>query len=368
MWRLLLEAEAVEFESKEIALSSQGDGVRRIFLLRPFLPGDEQGIADCVAEEYGDSYFKRDFYDIDKIKENAMGAHYRYFVAETGGEIAGMEIFHIYKDDEEDYIEPASQIVRKQYRGYGLAAALVNYTLPLAGRMGPCALFVHAVTFHKATQAICGAYGMIPVGFRLGSFLTERMVNSYRKEQCEKYSEGIMILPVRKKDAGTVFLPEEIADFGDRIYRRLGVSHAVAKIPRDGYSEYLGAVRERIVDEAEIVLKTDAVQRFVIVRVRKEGKDLAQKMRNLIASFADEPGWVIQIMLSISTPEIYCEYEELKKIGFFFSGLKPLCGSCERMYMQWAGGVRLNMERYVLTEDFDKLRRDIKHFYLDRSE
>ena len=171
-----------EFGHREIELSLREDGSRRVFLLRPFSLGDEQGIYDCVTEEYGDSYFKRDFYDVSKIKENALGEHYCFFVAETGGEIAGMEIFHIYRDEEEDYIEPASQIIRKQYRGYGLADALVDYTLPLAESMYPCALFVHAVTFHKATQAICEGYGMIPVGFRLGSFLTERMINSYEKK------------------------------------------------------------------------------------------------------------------------------------------------------------------------------------------
>lgn len=354
-----------EFGHREIELSLREDGSRRVFLLRSFSLGDEQGIYDCVTEEYGDSYFKRDFYDVSKIKENALGEHYCFFVAETGGEIAGMEIFHIYRDEEEDYIEPASQIIRKQYRGYGLADALVDYTLPLAESMYPCALFVHAVTFHKATQAICEGYGMIPVGFRLGSFLTERMINSYEKK-CGKYSEGIMVLPVGKKDAGVVFLPGEVAAFGEKIYKRMGSKYEIVVIPEKESSGRLCEIREGMADEAQIVSKIDPIQRMAIVKVVQEGKDLQCKMRELIASFEDEPDWVIQITLSISTPAIYCEYEELKKIGFFFSGLKPLCGLRERMYMQWVGAVELNMDRYELTESFDEIRRDIENFYLDR--
>ncbi len=354
-----------EFKSREVELSSQEGDIRRVFLLRPFLPGDEQGITDCVKEEYGDSYFKRDFYDVDRIKKNATGTHYRFFVAETGGEIAGMEIFQIYSNDGEDYIEPASQIIRKKYRGYGLAGALVDYTLPLAKSMHPCALFVHAVTFHKVTQVICERYGMIPVGFRLGSFLTGRMINSYEKK-CEKYSEGILILPVGKKDAGVVFLPEEVAAFGDKIYKRLGSKYEIAAIPEKKSAKWLCEAREGMDDEAKIISKIDPIQRMAIVKVVKEGKDLPCRMRELIASFEDEPDWVIQIMLSISTPAIYCEYEDLKKLGFFFSGLKPLCGLQEEMYMQWAGAMELNMDRYELTESFDELRRDIEKFYLDR--
>lgn len=58
-----------EFGHREIELSLREDGSRRVFLLRSFSLGDEQGIYDCVTEEYGDSYFKRDFYDVSKIKE-----------------------------------------------------------------------------------------------------------------------------------------------------------------------------------------------------------------------------------------------------------------------------------------------------------
>ena len=196
------------FEKEEVKLKS-ADGTEKVFIMRPFKEGDETGIIECVREEYGDSYFKTDFYDPEKVKEDALSDRYRFFVAETDGKIAGMEIFHLFSEDE-DYIEPASQILKKEYRNYGLSGALVFYTLPLAEKMEPCALFVHAVTFHKATQTVCEAYGMTPVGFRLGSFLTEKMNNSYIRQACDKYSEGIMIRAVRKKDAGTIYIPEEI--------------------------------------------------------------------------------------------------------------------------------------------------------------
>lgn len=338
------------------------DGNSHTFILRPFAPGDEYGLIACVKDEYKDTYFKRDFYDPEKIRANAAGDRYCYFVAEHEGEIAGMVIFAIFYDDEEDYIEPASNIIRRKYRDFGLAHALVYYALPLAEKLGPCCLFVHAVTFHAVTQALCEEYGMTPVGFRLGSFLASRMSNSYDSSRCTKYSEGVMILPVRKKDAGTVYLPEEVADYGRKIYERLG---ADCNIISAGIEEDSGLYAD-MEEFPELVITADHMQRMVVIRVMKSGRRIADKMREQIAAVSSESDWTIQIALSISSPDIYYEYEELKKVGFFFSGLKPLCGVKEKMYMQWVGDLRLDMEQYRLTESFDELRKDIEEFYAAR--
>lgn len=338
------------------------DGNSYSFILRPFAPGDEYGLMECVKDEYKDTYFKRDFYDPEKIRTNAAGDRYCYFVAEHEGEIAGMVIFAIFHDDEDDYIEPASNIIRRKYRDFGLAHAIVYYALPLAEKLEPCSLFVHAVTFHTATQALCEGYGMIPVGFRLGSFLASRMSNSYDSSRCTKYSEGVMILPVRKKDAGTVYLPEEIVGYGRKIYERLGADCNIVSAGSEGVS----GLYDDMAEFPELVITADHMQRIVIIRVMKSGRRIADQMREQIAAVSFESDWTIQIALSISSPNIYYEYEELKKIGFFFSGLKPLCGAKEKLYMQWVGDLRLDMEKYMLTESFDELRRDIEEFYSAR--
>ena len=202
----------VRFPTVTKALCNEQTNETVEFTMRPFAAGDEQGMVACIRDEYGDSYFKQDFYDPAKLLEKAMGEHYVFFVAEANNEIVGMEVFALFTENGDDYIEPASQILKKAYRGYGLAAELVAYTFPLAKEMKPAALFVHAVTFHPITQRVCGEQGMVPTGFRLGSFLAEKMQNSYPKGMCPKHSEGIMILPVEKLAAGKVYLPRELSD------------------------------------------------------------------------------------------------------------------------------------------------------------
>ena len=119
-------------------------------------------------------------------------------------------------------------------------------------------------------------------------------------------------------------------------------------------------ITSQIPNHAVLSIKRDEVQRLIMIKVDEPGKDLVTQMRYLKKSFGNEPYWVIQIMLNTDTPVIYDQYEELKSEGFFFSGLKPLCGSHERMYMQWIGNTELHMDKYVLTQSFEEIRRDIE--------
>jgi hypothetical protein len=90
-------------------------------------------------------------------------------------------------------------------------------------------------------------------------------------------------------------------------------------------------------------------------------------MRELIDSFREEKGWTIQITLSTSSPAVFYEYDQLRRLGFFFTGLKPLCGAEEQMYMQWLGDMQLYMEDYALTDSFRILCEEIEDFYRNRN-
>lgn len=347
----MLKKEQVHFPAVKTELYNEQTKERVVFTMRPFVSGDEQGLLDCIRDEYGESYFKRDFYDREKLREKAMGEQYVFFVAEANGEIAGMEIFALFTGHGDDYIEPASQILKQKYRGFGLAAELVAYTFPLAKAMKPKALFVHAVTFHSITQRVCQEQGMIPTGFRLGSFLAEKMNNSYPKGKCPKYSEGILILPVEKQSAGKVYLPQELHPYATNIYDRLGLSY-----------ELSGEKASFLQEHARISAVTDELQRTVLIRILEFGEDLTDQIEKLMNGHTQSL-WTYQVTIPSDSGASVTAYEKLAEKGFFFTGIKAACGMQEQFYMQWCGEMMLCMEEYVLTDAFDQLRIQIQNFY-----
>ncbi|MBO5246147.1 MAG: hypothetical protein J6B28_02680, partial [Eubacterium sp.] len=121
----MLKKEQMQFPMLEKNLEHQTTKAKKKFCLRPYREGDESGMLECIRDEYGESYFKRDFYDLVKLRVKAQGDHYVFFVAETDGEIVGMEIFALFYENGDDYIEPASQILKRCVRGYGLAWHLI---------------------------------------------------------------------------------------------------------------------------------------------------------------------------------------------------------------------------------------------------
>lgn len=347
----MLKKSQVTFASVTKELKNETTGEVRSFTLRPYQTGDEGGMIACIRDEYGDSYFKRDFYDEEKLRHKAQGDSYVFFVAECDGQIAGMEIFALFCEDGDDYLEPASQILRLNMRGYGLASELVDYTFRIAKEMQPSAMFVHAVTFHSITQHVCGAKGMQPTGFRLGSFMTSRMNNSYPKGSCPKHSEGIMILPVCKQAAGTVYVPDELTAVVGDCYERLGMSYELCSV-REPYRE----------KHAKISQVTDPLQRTVLIRVHLPGEDLVHQVQELMQAH-DEPYWTYQITLPMSDGQLIEAYEQLTGYGYFFTGIQAACGVHEQMYLQWCGDMDLHMEDYVLTEPFMQMREQICKFY-----
>ena len=84
------------------------------------------------------------------------------FVATNGNKLCGFQSMISHRP-EDDFVEGASQIFFKEYRGIGLSRKLVEYTYDFARKQDFRSIYATAVTFHKITQSMCEKEGMIPV-------------------------------------------------------------------------------------------------------------------------------------------------------------------------------------------------------------
>ena len=320
------------------------------FTLRPFVHGDEESVMNCVYEEYGDSYYRREFYDRALLEEIIDKGKLNLFIANCGDEICGIQTI-ISHSPEETRVEAASQIFRKKYRGFGLPFELVKFTYEFAETLHPSCIYASCVVFHNITQKMCEEVGMIPVAFNLGSHLTSAMNNSFPLGDSEKYAQAILIKPVDKKIAGDIFIHPEIAKTTESIYDKLGVKYNIISSP-----EYIPADCDY--DNTLYSVKENMREQCLYITIKRIGRDFTKVVSDLRSSHS-EKFWTIQLILPVDSPYSIRAYEELKELGFFFAGARPLCSEKEQIFMQYTGDVYFNFHDFKLTEDFAGILRQI---------
>ncbi|MBO4265747.1 MAG: hypothetical protein J5910_00990 [Lachnospiraceae bacterium] len=331
-------------DSRTVVLENHKDKTEKTFVLRPFVYGDEEDVIKCVQEEYGDTYYRREYYDKDLLLEEVKTGRLHLFMAYCGQDVCGIQSM-IFYTPEETRLEAASQIFRKAYRGYGLAYELVKYTYEYAKKLAPSCIYASTVVFHNLTQSMCEGAGMTPVAFNLGSHLTSRMKNSFDLGSSEKYAQAILILPVAKKDLGDVYIHPSIADKAASLYGDLGVSYnIISSAPAD----------EQTVSGSVLTVSENQREQSISIKVKTIGSDLIEKVRDIMSSHSGKY-WTIQLILPVSTGSAINAYEKLAGEGFYFMGVRAACSDTEQIFMQYTKDVYFNFDEFVLTDRFRKL-------------
>ena len=315
-----------------------------IYTLRAAEPTDIPGIITCVREEYKDTYYRREFYDEEILKKNLD--KYNIFLVCTDDDICGIQSM-IDMHPTDSYMEGATQIFKRKYRGLGLPSALVTYTYDIAKKQDISCIYASTVTFHSITQGMCEKQGMIPVAFNFGSYITAQMGNSFDLGHSEKYAQAILVLPVKKQAAGKIFIDENIENVVSSLYQKLGVNYEIettCTTPKE--------------ENSKIDVKVNDREQTICIRVNSIGQDLKTVVEDILKKHKGEL-WTTQLILSTSDVESVWAQKELKKLGFFFSGLRPLCNEKEQLYMQFIGRVKFYPEEFVLTDSFRHLMNEI---------
>ncbi|MCR5650970.1 MAG: hypothetical protein K6F86_07305 [Lachnospiraceae bacterium] len=340
-------------KERKVTLFSKKKNDEKTFTLRSFVYGDERSVIECVREEYGDTYYRREYYDEDLLRKEVESGKLLLYLACFNDEVCGFQSLIRYAP-EESRIEAASQIFKKAYRGYGLPFELVKYTYEIARDYHPSCIYASTVVFHSITQNMCELVGMVPVAFNLGSHLTSAMHNSFWLGDSEKYAQAILILPVDKKNAGRVYIHEDIAGKAAKIYADLGVD---ADIATSGDDEKNAAVSGK---ESCFDVSVNEREQSISIKVHSIGDDLLCKIREIKDSHSGKY-WTIQLILPVDRPEALKAYEALDKEGFYFVGLRPLCSDTEQIFLQYTGDVYFDFADFKLTPKFEQLLQMIRN-------
>lgn len=320
-------------------------GMELPVLLRAYREGDEAGMIACIREEYGETYFRRKFYDPQYLRDEAGRGRILFLVAQTlpGNEIAGMMILKSFFP-EESMCEIASQIFRKKYRGYGLAGVFFDYGLEILRSGIYSATYCLPVLFHDITQRLLYRRGLRAAGFLFNVFDMAGVTHSYPTGRNEKHSQGIQIMALDRRDAGTVYIPREHHRVCGEIYESLGVNFHLS-------DRASGAAPERTV----MLCRNDDIQHSLEIRADVAGIDFGRQMCRLHSRYLSCGRQTFNVLLNCSHDSALYGCEILRDMGYFFAGLKPLCSGREYMVMHHPGGTKIYFEDYAVSGEFGKL-------------
>jgi hypothetical protein len=330
-------------------------------LIRPYRPGDEQAMIACIWNEYKDTYFKKEFYDPAYLAKHAQDGSIRFFVAETKNHgSVGMMILKQFAP-EETMCEIASQIFRKKYRGYRLSTPFFEYAMDILEHEDYSAAYCLPVLFHDISQRAMRRLGLHAAGVILNVFDVECIVHSYDNGRNRKHSQGIQVKALKKKEAGTIYIPTEHTRFAEDLYKNLGVSVQISDSKPD-IVETGGKIPEKSV----ITYREDCVQHNLEIRVQTVGLDLEQRLTELHETFPLKEKQTAGVFLNCSDSNAVWAYELLRKCGYFFTGMRPLCGENEYMVLHNPGDVEIFFEDYHVNDDFARLLEYVKVCYAER--
>lgn len=350
--------EADAEKKQTLVLESRGKQPITVHL-RLFRSGDENGMIACIRDEYGDTYFKTGFYDPEYLRREAEEGVITFLIAETDEDgIIGMMILKEFYP-KESMCEIASQVFRKKYRGYGLAMPFFEYGMKLLLSRNYSAAFCLPVLFHDVTQRLLYRLGMRATGLVMNVFDMDHITHSYNNGRNRKHSQGIQIRAVGKRDAGVVYLPEEHYAFCRDIYASLGAVFTIAaadirRIPDNEDCEAQDRTRQLPV-YTEMEYANDDLQHGLTIDIRRAGRDLAERIMKLHTRYPLQGKQTAVIFINCNDPGAVWAYEVLQEMGYFFTGLKPLCSEREYIVMHHEGEVQIYFEDYWVSGEFANL-------------
>lgn len=341
------------------------DGKSLSLLLREYRPGDESGMIACICDEYGSTYFKKGFYIPEQIRSESESKHILFLVAEVlsqdhktaeasesmDGEIAGMLILKQFYP-KEAMCEIASQIFRKKYRGYGLAAPFFEYGMEILKSRHYFAAYCLPVLFHDTTQRLLYRLGLRATGFVLNVFDMSQIIHSYERDRNRKHSQGIQIMAQEKKNAETLYLPSEHIEFCKGIYDSLGVIYRIYEEPEQRTGIRCGILLPAV---SNITIRQDENQSSLEIHIHHIGADLLECMEDIHKKYPLTGIQTANVFLNINDRNAVWAYWRLEEKGYFFTGLKPLCSDKEYMVLHNSGEVETYLEDYIVTEEFGVL-------------
>ncbi len=302
---------------------------------RPFRPGEDERIQDCLRDEYGETYDDRRYYQDGWFTAQAGAGTMEIRLVETdGGEVVG---FYLTKCQPyfPGQLELGTLVLRRAVRGCHITGPLFDGWLARMDQMDIQSYFGHMQVFHTRVASELYAHGMIPCGFLLSMLISEQLQHSFGRPRTPKLPFAVALKAVRAKDAGILYVPARHHAFARRVYDGLGVAYqleATAVAPRRA----LSALRVYEYEGQDTLWS-------IVDRI---GMDLFNQIRSELDCRRTAPLLTANVLLNARDPSAVWACGQLECLGFF-TGFQPLAEGADYLIVHLPGRVPTVFEDFA---------------------
>jgi len=268
-------------------------------IIRDIKIGDAKDIVELFKENYGETYYKKSFYDEKTWDKMVKSNKYYPIVAEYNGKVIGQFLLTL---NDKYNGEIGAVVVHPDFKGRGLMNKMFDYLIKKAESLNLYAIYGEAIMFHPFSQKANLKHGMTESALQLGevaSFIAQKDI------KFEKRTATLVGYKIFKKNPKSLYIPKIYEKVIKDRYKKAGIK--LKKTSIKAIRKKLSLWENRLLKIAGIVI---------------DGKIKNFENRfNLLFSKAKINAEMIYADINLQTKEVDEVVEFLNKKRFFYSGV-----------------------------------------------
>lgn len=307
----------------------------------------------CIYSEYGYSYSYERMYYVDGLMSMIKNKELLSFLAvNEHGQTAG-HFALVFSDVLKNMPEISTVVIRKEFRGLGLFAKFMNYSMEYGKQHGIRAFMGQPVAFHPMSQKAFLKSGFTATAVLL-AYIPSEVESEYNRDG-ERLDLFASVKILDEDAQSVVYPPEDLYSFVRKIYDSLGWKY-----------ELLNSSEKA--ESTEISVEMNSSAKVTKIVLRSASDNFEKVLEDSIKDALCKKTEMIEMMILLNDPSCEYAYKIAKRNSFVFSGILPGGENGDYLMMQMLVGFDNCYEQLVTVGEFEELTKDIKDINACRKE
>ncbi|MEG0010693.1 MAG: hypothetical protein RR061_03290 [Muribaculaceae bacterium] len=326
-------------------------------ILREIQDSEMEMLVQCLYNVFGYTYSADSIYYPEVILERKHQGLYRGFVALNE---AGIVVAHVamLKDAADSQIcESGQAFVSPEYGKRGLFNHLKKELIEQAEKDGLRGVYSSSVTGHPFTQKVNIALGCIETGLELG-YIPAQLKSVIPRDGDEQRQSVISYFHCTShKNVQDIYAPVNHRKMIENTYTHLGLKRRFNDVNNNIVFS---------IDESEVEMSVKTEWNQLLLDIKRPGKDLALRVRNILRQSVLSGVMVTYVPLSLCDPNTPTIINILEQIGFYYACIVPYeINGSDAIRMQYLTDRNISSKYVVAESDWGK---EIKQYVFECKE